>query len=74
VGYHQVLIASRHLDGTLRTIKYHGQGREAHIPMIGDADIVVTVYNTLAVEFGKKSSPLHEIAWYRVVLDEGEGP
>jgi SNF2 family DNA or RNA helicase len=38
--------------------------------------MVITTYNTLAREHGMKinsgsQSPLHDIEWYRVVLDEG---
>lgn len=41
-----------------------------------DSDVVITTYNTLAKEFSDrqgptKSSLLHDIEWYRVVLDEG---
>lgn len=44
---------------------------------IEHCDIVITTYNTLAREHGIKNnggtqSPLHEIEWYRVVLDEGK--
>ena len=35
------------------------------------ADIVITTYDTLAVEYKAKRSILHEYEWYRVVLDEG---
>lgn len=40
-----------------------------------DSDVVITTYNTLAKEFSTaglhKPSLLHDIQWYRVVLDEG---
>lgn len=36
-----------------------------------DADIVITTYNTLATEYKSKPSILHDIEWYRLVLDEG---
>jgi SWI/SNF-related matrix-associated actin-dependent regulator of chromatin subfamily A3 len=38
---------------------------------IEDSDIVLTTYHTLAADFTAKKSPLHEIGWFRVVLDEG---
>ncbi|WYZ36487.1 hypothetical protein EsH8_XV_000040 [Colletotrichum jinshuiense] len=60
----------KHVQGNLRTIKYHGPGREKDIDKIKNSQIVVTTYNTLSTEFKKKSSLLHKISWYRVVLDE----
>ena len=62
----------KHLDGTLKIIKYHGQKRETQIPVLADSDIVLTTYHTLAADFGAKKSPNHRIAWFRVVLDEGK--
>jgi SWI/SNF-related matrix-associated actin-dependent regulator of chromatin subfamily A3 len=66
------LRAHSHLDGTLKTIKYHGHKRKAFLPMLEDVDIVLTTYHTLVADFGEKSSPLHGIEWFRVVLDEGK--
>lgn len=60
------------MDGSLTHIKYHGPNREKDIDIIKGSDIVVTTYNTLSAEFEKKSSILHKIGWYRVVLDEGK--
>ncbi|OCL04222.1 hypothetical protein AOQ84DRAFT_346502 [Glonium stellatum] len=59
-----------HLNGTLKTVKYHGQKRETQIDVIEDSDIVITTYHTLAADVAAKNSPLNEIAWFRVVLDE----
>uniref|UniRef100_A0A093VGA7 Putative SWI/SNF-related matrix-associated actin-dependent regulator of chromatin subfamily A member 3-like 1 n=1 Tax=Talaromyces marneffei PM1 TaxID=1077442 RepID=A0A093VGA7_TALMA len=64
-----------HLDGSLRVFKYHGKDRKKHLSEIEHYDIVITTYNTLAREHGIKNnggsqSPLHEVEWYRVVLDE----
>ena len=46
------------------------------IPGIADADIVLSTYQTIAIEspvkFQEKKSPLLEFAWFRIVLDEGE--
>ncbi|TVY89545.1 DNA repair protein RAD5B [Lachnellula willkommii] len=59
-----------HLDGTLRTLKYHGKQRKSLTASIENTDIVLTTYHTLVADFGEKLSPLHKINWFRVVLDE----
>ncbi|OLN85473.1 putative SWI/SNF-related matrix-associated actin-dependent regulator of chromatin subfamily A member 3-like 3 [Colletotrichum chlorophyti] len=64
------LTLDRHVDGSLTHTKYHGPGRERDIDKIGKSHIVITTYNTLSAEYEKKSSLLHKIGWYRVVLDE----
>src|SRR5271163_2121566 len=61
----------RHLDGTLKVTTYHGKKRETEPAILANADIVLTTYHTLAADFAAKRSPIHEIAWYRIVLDEG---
>jgi len=65
------MFASRHLNGKLKTVKYHGRKRETQVAVIEDSDIVITTYHILAADFAAKASPLNEIAWFRVVLDEG---
>jgi SWI/SNF-related matrix-associated actin-dependent regulator of chromatin subfamily A3 len=50
---------------------YYGQKRETAVVILADADIILTTYHTLAADFAAKRSPIHEIAWYRIVLDEG---
>jgi SWI/SNF-related matrix-associated actin-dependent regulator of chromatin subfamily A3 len=52
-------------------VKYHGQGRNTLASAIEEADIVLTTYHTLAADFREKSSPLYEVDWFRIVLDEG---
>jgi SNF2 family DNA or RNA helicase len=52
-------------------MKYHGQRRKTLVSLIEEVDIVLTTYHTLVADFGEKSSPLHEVDWFRVVLDEG---
>ncbi|KAK6207682.1 heterokaryon incompatibility protein (SNF2 family domain-containing protein) [Colletotrichum tabaci] len=61
---------AKHVQGNLNQIQYHGPKREKDIDKIKNSNIVVTTYNTLAAEYEKKSSILHKIGWYRVVLDE----
>lgn len=60
----------------MKMMRYHGRSRKELISNIDRYDIVITTYNTLAKEhdakiLGKGQSPLHDFAWYRVVLDEG---
>ncbi|KAL2798852.1 SNF2 family N-terminal domain-containing protein [Aspergillus keveii] len=64
-----------HLNDSLKVLMYHGRSRKTKLKEAEDYDIVITTYNTLAKEHASKlmggpSSPLHEYAWYRVVLDE----
>ncbi|KAM7190801.1 SNF2 family N-terminal domain containing protein [Naviculisporaceae sp. PSN 640] len=59
-----------HTGDALKTIKYHGQGRERDLSVLEQSDVVITTYNTLAAEAAAKKSQLHKINWYRVVLDE----
>lgn len=60
-----------HVGETLKLIKYHGQGREKNLDKLQESDLVITTYNTLATERAKNKSVLHDLEWYRVVLDEG---
>ncbi|KAL2808194.1 SNF2 family N-terminal domain-containing protein [Aspergillus granulosus] len=64
-----------HLNQSLKVLIYHGRSRKKLIQNVGDYDIAITTYNTLAKEHASKlmggpKSELHEYAWYRVVLDE----
>ncbi len=63
---------SRHLDGILKVIKYHGQGREKDLDVLKNSDVIITTYSTLASEVGGGKSQLHKIGWFRIVLDEGK--
>ncbi|KAK8127289.1 hypothetical protein PG984_008397 [Apiospora sp. TS-2023a] len=59
-----------HTGMSLRTFKYHGIERERDVEALAASDVIITTYNTLAWDYEKKSSALHAIGWYRVVLDE----
>ncbi|ETS83908.1 hypothetical protein PFICI_05784 [Pestalotiopsis fici W106-1] len=66
-----------HLENSLNVIRYHGPNRpkdKTGLDILVDSDIVITTYNTLAKEWStpgrEKSSLLHSIEWFRVVLDE----
>ncbi|KAE8382709.1 P-loop containing nucleoside triphosphate hydrolase protein [Aspergillus bertholletiae] len=66
---------NNHLNAGMKMMRYHGRSRKELISNIGGYDIVITTYNTLAKEhdakiLGKGQSPLHDFAWYRIVLDE----
>ena len=60
------------MDGGLEAIKYHGQGRKDVVSAIGNVDIVLTTYHTLVADHNEKRSPLYDVVWHRVVLDEGQ--
>ncbi|KAJ9616537.1 hypothetical protein H2200_000256 [Cladophialophora chaetospira] len=64
----------KHIRESLNVTIYHGRSRDREIPKIPDSDIVLSTYQTIAIESpverpGKRS-PLLDYAWFRVVLDE----
>ncbi|XP_010749377.3 helicase-like transcription factor [Larimichthys crocea] len=54
----------------LNVYLYYGSDRNRSKRFLSSQDVVITTYNVLSADFGNKS-PLHEINWLRVVLDEG---
>jgi SNF2 family DNA or RNA helicase len=61
-------------------VVYHGRHRQRDLTRIPTADVVLSTYQTVAIESSngtenrgeKQSSPLLDVAWFRVVLDEGK--
>jgi hypothetical protein len=63
--------------GTLNYYVHHGPGRTADPKELLKYDLVVTTYSIVANEFDRtgrgslaSKSPLHQVAWFRVALDE----
>jgi SWI/SNF-related matrix-associated actin-dependent regulator of chromatin subfamily A3 len=55
--------------GSLKVYLYHGERTKDRKQLL-KFDIVLTTYSTLSTEFGNKNSPIKDIEWYRVILDE----
>ncbi|XPS70549.1 hypothetical protein M3J07_002764 [Ascochyta lentis] len=61
----------RHIaSGTLNCYKFHGPSRQIGLFQLLQYDVIFTTYGTVASDFLRNRSLLHEIHWYRVVLDE----
>ena len=56
---------------TLNVCQYHGPRNHITSSNLEAADLVLTTYATIASDFGKRNSVLHDFAWFRIVLDEG---
>ncbi len=65
-----------HLEpGTLRYSRYYGPNRLMSAHLIPQHHVVITTYDTVALEWQKLScgvTPLFGIDWHRVILDEGK--
>ncbi|XP_042457247.1 putative SWI/SNF-related matrix-associated actin-dependent regulator of chromatin subfamily A member 3-like 1 [Zingiber officinale] len=57
------------MPGSLKVYLYHGD-RTQDPAVLLQHDIVMTTYATLSAEFNDSNSPMKEIEWYRVILDE----
>ncbi|XP_048555056.1 putative SWI/SNF-related matrix-associated actin-dependent regulator of chromatin subfamily A member 3-like 1 [Triticum urartu] len=55
--------------GSLKVYMYHGQ-RTKDKKVLLKYDIVITTYSVLGTEFGQEGSPVNDIEWFRVILDE----
>jgi len=65
-------VSSRHVSpGALKWHKYHGYGKRISRDALSKNDIVLTTYATVAAAFSRDRSIIHEIEWYRILLDEG---
>lgn len=69
----------RHINpGVLDVYIYHGAQKEIEPEALARYDIVITTYSAIRMEFfpprgnsQRRKSPIKEIKWFRVVLDEG---
>ena len=62
-------------DGALTYYMYHGSARTFDLQELMEFDIIITTYSILATEIhgrgkGNKASPLYDLNFFRVVLDE----
>lgn len=64
-------VCSRIAPGALTYHKFHGRDRKIDCLTLLQKDIVFTTYGTVAADYSRKRSLLHQVHWYRVVLDEG---
>jgi SWI/SNF-related matrix-associated actin-dependent regulator of chromatin subfamily A3 len=56
---------------TLAVHTYHRANRATRAGSIAQYDLVLTTYDTLAIEFSRGNSVLQRVSWFRIILDEG---
>ena len=56
---------------TLTTATFHGLCRSEDPAAFANVDLVLTTYSTLMSDH-RKAGVLHQLNWFRVVLDEGK--
>jgi len=62
----------RHIHpGEIKSIVYHGSGRQSAHTQFKDTNIVLTTYETLRADWTTDGA-LYSQKWHRVVLDEGK--
>ncbi|TVY44221.1 DNA repair protein [Lachnellula occidentalis] len=59
-----------HCTGLTEPVVYHGHGRQGDPKMLAESDIVLSTYHTISTELADQTSPLWQVNWYRIILDE----
>jgi SWI/SNF-related matrix-associated actin-dependent regulator of chromatin subfamily A3 len=55
----------------LRLLKHHGNTKATTVEQLLDCDVVLSTYATLATELRGDDALPYQVAWFRVILDEG---
>ena len=55
----------------IKVYKYHGPGKHIETNTLLENDVVLTTYATIVSGVAKSSSLLHQLRWFRIILDEG---